>query len=323
MNTIRKKLEAKYIEQATEENIKNYQREAEPIKQKLLNINPRIEELYSKRERLQEMYVDGMKKEVYDKKKEEISDALKQIRAEEISYKNELKRIDAMINAQKVALSQQQKPITTADIIDVISGKRDGVSSMYPIQHARLKQKILAITDEKERYKIIHRQIKSIEIKTTNIRFPFKSGEKDVKAREIIMHTYIGKNGNEGLDYYMVISNGGSGPILIGFSPSEIDDDTPMLHDYDNNSDYYFEDLSVYYQQRYTDTSKKNRRNEKRSEVLSKVGNKITIKQISERYSVSANRIYYKIYKGLLPHEIIGGIIYVLPEDAESVFGPR
>ena len=126
--------EACYIEQASQEKIDGYKREAEKIEAKLANIQPRIEELNAKKERLREMYVDGMKKETYDKKSREITEKINAIKSEQIKYKDELKHVkDTIDNLNDIRLS---RPISVEDVEEFFSGKKGSIGSKYPIEHA-------------------------------------------------------------------------------------------------------------------------------------------------------------------------------------------
>lgn len=317
--------EAYYIEQASQEKIDSYKQEAENIEAKLANIQPRIDELNAKKERLREMYVDGMKKETYDKKSREISEKIKAIMSERIRYRDELKHIeDTIENLNEIRLS---RPISVEDIEDFFSGRKQSVVSKYPIEHEMLKYKIKQIKDDSERYKIIKRQIKSVEINPAKIRFPFGIGEKDVLAREVIVHsntlsfTQIRMGVTEGIDVFYTIPNGGDGPMILDIAPDEVDELLdPTFYCYKDNMNYYYNDIAPSILMiRYRDVPKKKKRNLKKERDLELIGDMLSLREVANRLNYNYTTLYGRINRGEIASVVISGKHYLHLEEVEAL----
>ena len=317
--------EAYYIEQASQEKIDGYKQEAKNIEAKLANIQPRIDELNAKKERLREMYVDGMKKETYDKKSREISEKIKAIMSERIRYRDELKHIeDTIENLNEIKLS---RPISIEDFEDFISGRKNCIKSDYPLEHEMLKYKIKQIKDDSERYKIIKRQIKSVEINPAKIRFPFGIGEKDVLAREVIVHsntlsfTQIRMGVTEGADVFYTIPNGGDGPMILDIAPDEVDELLdPTFYSYKDNMNYYYNDIAPsIFMIRYRDVPKKKRRNLKRERDLESIGDMLPLREIANRLNYNYITLYGRIKRGEVASVVINGKHYLHLEEVEAM----
>ena len=317
--------EACYIEQASQEKIDGYVKDAEVAQAKLDNIQPRIDKLNEKRERLREMYVDGMKKETYDKKNREITEEISKIKSEQIKYKDELKRLkDTIQNLNDIRLS---RPISVEDVEDFFSGKRGGISSSYPIEHEMLVYKIKQITDDAERKKIVKRQIKSAEVIPTMIRFPFGIGVRDIKAREVVIHSYIPSHDqkqigwDEGRDYFFVIPNGGSGPMILDIAPDEYTEGVdPTFYSYKDKQDYYFTDIkNEIFLMRYRDVPKKQKRNLKREKELEQIGDMLPLREVAKKFNYNYGTLYGRIGRGEIGSVVIGGKHYLHSEDVEAL----
>jgi len=318
--------EAYYREQDTKEAIQSYIRESERINSILKNIEPRIKENQGKIERLQEMYIDGLSKETYNRKKQLFIEERNNIKSEEIRYKDQLKHIQETINDLKDR--QLSQSLSISDVKDIMNGKIDSILNTYPIIHGENKRKISQITDDAERYKIIHRQIKSVEIVPSIIKYPFNSGEKEVKCKKIIVHTFLpteyGKElgKTEGKYYFYSIPNGGCGPLILDMSPEMIDEDTTMIYNCDKNIYEYCDEISgAIYLDRFRDIPKNKRRTEKNEMRIQNIGNKLSIKELMKKYGLTYGKVYTWIHNGKVPSEMIDGIYYVSPNDAEEVFG--
>lgn len=317
--------EACYIEQASQEKIDGYKREVEKIEAKLANIQPRIEELNAKKERLREMYVDGMRKETYDKKSREIAEKINAIKSEQIKYKDELKHVkDTIDNLNDIRLS---RPISVEDVEEFFSGKKGSIGSKYPIEHAMLTYKIKQITDDSERHKIIKRQIKSAEVIPTIIRFPFGIGIRDIKAREVIIHSYIPSHDqkqigwDEGRDCFYVIPNGGSGPMILDIAPDEYTEGVdPTFYSYGDNTNYYYTDIAPEILMiRYKDVPKKQKRNLKKEKDLELIGDMLPLREVAKRLSYNYGTLFGRIGRGEVKSVVINGKHYLHIEDVEEL----
>ena len=318
--------EACYIEQDTEEAIQSTIKDIERTNNILNNIQPRLNDNHSKIERLQEMYIDGLSKETYSRKKQELLEELNVIKSEEIKYKDELNHLNN--NLTELQERKAITPLSISDAMDIMNGKIDSILSTYPLIHEVVKGKIAREADDKKRSKIIHRQIKSVEIVNRKIKYPFKSGEKDVKSKMVIVHTYIPSSSEkenhktEGIIEYYTIPNGGYGPLIIELFPDLIDNDTPYLYDYELRDYLPFEEISDYiYLNRFHDVPKRKRRTKESIEKVKKIGDKLSISDIRKKYNLSYSSVYNHIHFGKIPSVMIGGVFYVDKDVAEKTFG--
>ena len=317
--------EACYIEQATQEKIDGYMKDAANIEAKLDNIQPRIDELNAKKERLREMYVDGMKKETYDKKSKEISDKINSIKSEQIKYRDELKHVrDTIDNLNDIRLS---RPISVEDVENFFDGKINGVASKYSIEHDMLVYKIKQVTDDAERQKIVKRQIKSAEVIPTIIRFPFGIGVKDVRVRKVVIHSYIPSydqkqlGWDEGLDFFFTIPNGGAGPMILDIAPDEYTEGVdPTFYSYDDDRNYYFTDIAPEILMiRYKDVPKKEKRNLKKEKDLELIGDMLPLTEVAKRLHYKYSTLYGRISRGEVGSVLISGKHYLRIEEVEAL----
>ncbi len=319
--------EAQYMEQATEDTINEYNRQIDKIKDKLHFIEPRLKELEAKKGRLHEVYIDGgISKDNYHRKLNELQISNNEIKSEEIGYRDELKRIGKMINQLKEL--EQSRPFSMSDLTNFFDGKVDKLQTSYPFIHSKNKLSIAQIKDDKVRYEIIHRQIKSIDIVPTKIRYPFRSGEKDVMCKKIIVHTFLpthyGKEigHTEGKYVFYSIPSGGYGPLIIDTTPEMIDEDTLRFYKYDEGEYDCGDEISdKIYLDRYRDNPKYKRRSAKSKQIIQDIGDKLSIRELMKKYHLSYGKIYDWIHKGKIHGEMINGVYYVSPIEAEEKFG--
>ena len=322
--------EVEYIESMTEENINALRKEAEDKKNLISNIQPRIEQLKQKKERLREMYIDGMSKDKYDKKNAAISAEMNEIKEEEIHYTDELAHINDTIKHLKNYKQLQYE--YNKQLVELVTRQREQID--VKDEHALLRKKISDITDDNERHKIIHRNIKSVEVIPRKVSFPFKIGRKDIDAKEIMIHTYRAEpymkqicDDVEGKYWYYVIpcgGFGGKGPLILDMSPDIVDEDTPMLYCYDDKTYYPYEEIQkVIYLDRFYDVTKRSKRAKEREEKKKVINGRLTISEISKKYGVSYVTVFNRIKKDKLKAELIYGQYFVFPQDAEMEFGTK
>lgn len=320
--------EVEYIEGMNEENITAFRKDAEILENKIANIQPRIDDLRKKRDRLREMYVDGLSKEAYDKKSALIVSEMNEIKAEELQFKDELthiyETIEQLGNYKKLRLEYYKQ------LVELVDKKRDRLTVRD--ERALLRKRISDITDDRERHKIIHRQISSVEVIPRKVSYPFQKGRRDINAKEIKVHTFranpIDKSllGNEGgLYWYMTIPSGGfggNGALILDMTPDEVDEDiSTMLYCYDTKTYYPFDEIQeCIYLDRFHDSTKRLKRAKEREEKKRVIDGRLTISEISKKYDISYVTVFNRIKEGRLKAELLYGQYYVLLKDAECLF---
>lgn len=314
--------EVEYIEKMTDDTINALKKEAEVLESKISNIQPRIDKIRVKRDRLREMYIDGMSKEAYDKKNASIFAEMNEIKAEEIKFKEELTHIYDSIEHFKNY--RQLRDEYQRQLTELVLGRREQID--VKDEHSILRMKIYSISDDKERHKIIHRQIKSVEVKPRRINFPFQIGRRDINAKEIMVHTYrkapfYGEG--EGICWFYVIpcgGFGGRGALILDMLPDFVEDDTStMLYCYDDNIYYPFDEIQeVIYLDRFHDNTKREKRAKAREEKKREINGRLTITEITKKYGISYTSTFNRIKEGKLKAEYIYGQYFVQPQDAEE-----
>ena len=308
------KREALQILYSNQKTIDEHEENAELIKTKLINIEPRIQKVTEKKERLREMYIEGMPKESYLKKSQQITEEINEIRKEEKQYKEELAHIEETINNLKTNLNILKPTIT----------HYEGGGFVYrnPTVEVRLdlERQIGEITDDAERKKIIKRHIKNVEIIPTTIRFPFNGGIKDTKSRKIIVHCHHLINGdvlkgreNDAAEVYFTIANGGKGlPIILNTHLPEFDDDTPLFYSYIDKQYYPFEDIApAIYEFRFVDLPKKEKRKKEQQKNIEVIGNRVALTKVPAITGVKYWKLYAMVKNGTLKSEMIAGKYYI------------
>ena len=320
--------EVEYIETMTEENINAFRNEAKVLESKITNIQPRIDDLRKKRDRLREMYIDGLSKEAYDRKSASIVAEMNEIKAEELQFKDELthiyESIEQLGNYKKLRLEYINQ------IHEVIEGERDTID--VEDERYLLRMRISNISDDKERHKIIHRQISSVEVIPRRVSYPFKIGRKDINAKEIIVHTFRSTpfqkelyGEEEGARWFYVIpcgGFGGQGALILDMIPGEVEDDTStMLYCYDDDKYYPFDEIQeAIYLDRFYDLTKRKKRAKEREEKKKVINGRLSISEISKKYGISYVTVFSRIKEGRLKAEFLYGQYFVYPQVAEEYF---
>lgn len=342
--------EALYRETAIEESIKRYKENVEQTKRKIASIQPRLDEVNKKKERLYDLYVEGdILREKYEEKKRDITSELDAIKAEETPLKNELKRLEETI----VHLNSIDR-LVAPDPIDVIeasltndwSDVEERSSSDYAYKHYDNIKKIKSTVQDKERYDIIHRQIKFVSINPIKIAIEDNNSQQQIKeGREIVVNTYLPYSSWDGDTeiVYLTISNKIYRVLDERINPYNypIDLYPELTGDlYSEDGELVHKSKSVMwasyvchsgeritieisdvtekiYLKRFRDETKVRRRTKIRQELESIVGDKIGFTQIVKMGELDYNREYKRIKRETIPFEMIGGKMYFTRENVK------
>lgn len=190
-------LETEYALKFAQKDIEKLKRKKEDLTQKLSNIGNILKKLDEKKERLRVMYVDGMSKEAYSKKKKEIDDEELQIKNNENEYKHEITHIENLIQHKLAEYNfsndDERADYIANNICDILDNTEN-------------------VVNDKVRYNIIHKHIKEVSIEDSSIMYKFNCYKepKETKARRITIQTYIGSDFN----YIFVPFDGKGGSIF-------------------------------------------------------------------------------------------------------------
>lgn len=311
------KREASLILCANQQDIDQNEQEAQILRTKLDNIKPRIQKEEQKKERLREMYVDGLSRQTYNKKNKEITEAIADIIKEEKQFKKELQHVEETIASIKAKMSLAKPYFHLFE-----NGGFEYYNPTVKIRMQLEMQLHSEITSDIERKKIIQRHIKEVEVIPTLVRFPFKNGVRDSRFRKIIVHCFsLPNEDNEKEVEYYTFGNAGKGlPLILDVQPDEIDENTPMLYSYLDNEYCPFEDIAPScFEIRFRDVPKKVRRDEEKQKNLELIGNRVSLRQASSTTGISYWKLFDWVKKGIISSQMIVGKYYVSLEELKTI----
>lgn len=278
-----KMLESQYIINSAQSDLDKLKRDKEILETKLSNVSSILDEIEEKKDKLREMYIDGLSKDRYDKRRKTLDDEAIDIRKKEVEYRKEKEHIEYLINsiisAYKLTKEEETDLITT-NIVSIL-------------------EELDNTKEDKIRSEIIHRHVKNVTVENITIEHKFNSFDeiRKTNARLISIESYL-----DGMYYYVYIPNEGlRGTMYTCNSNKEIISKT------------HYEYLN-----RYEDTSKKNRREKEKKEAYSPVQDYLRIEDVMKMGELKYNQVYGAIDRGLLKAQIIRHKCYIAPEDAKA-----
>lgn len=148
-----------------------YEEQIAILREKINAINPRLEDLESKRSRIIDSYIDGeITKEEKVKKSAELEEQRQSILKQNIEYTEKIDYYHSRIEDIKNLYSMEG-----LNAIDV----SENIHSLV-----KVREKIGSITNEEEKYRLVHKHIKSLMIEERTIIYALKSNQtKEAKAR--------------------------------------------------------------------------------------------------------------------------------------------
>lgn len=283
-------IETEYVLNSAQEDIDKLKGKKETLMTKSSNIKTQFIDVNTKRERLREMYVDGMSKETYTKKKNIIDEEEKRIRANENEYKNEITHIDNLIDNilshYSFTNDDEGADIITNNICDIM----DSIES---------------VEDDKIIYDIIHKHIKEIIIENSTTMYKFSKYKelKETRAKKITIRTYIGSDW-----HYCFIPFDGKGGTMLTC---------------DSNFNIIHKEQMIYLK-RFVDSKKKEKRQKEKEKQ-----HKLKTKKLEERKSkglltlgeaaavskIGYATLWYAVKDGRLHSTIVNNTKYLTTEE--------
>ena len=195
-----KTYETRFIMQSAKQKLEECQKKAAILQQKLGTIPSLLSELEDRKNRLYEAYVDGMRKELYNKKKQALTAEEKEIHKTEAEYREQLNQIREVENE----ITNRMNSIYGLD--------RKARSRQLNSDSLAIRKRVNEITDDEERSKIIHKHIEKVVIDETTIKYKFAKypEEKDVPAKVIYVYPYTQRN-----EVFYFVPNDGKGGIML------------------------------------------------------------------------------------------------------------
>ena len=188
--------EVEYILNLAAEDKAKYQERIKVLDEKLSFIDARLEEQDNKKSRVVESYIDGhISKEIRDTKFKIIDNERKKILKEQASFINEKEHL--------VSLLMNLDSRFNLDEVDTIVTELDKI--------IKLKELISNISDDKERFDIIHRHIRKVTIENRVIDYNFKVRKTKTARTKFITVTFY--NGVERF-FHSLSFDGGQRVVL-------------------------------------------------------------------------------------------------------------
>ena len=294
--------EATAISEATESTLHGLEQRYKNTSKKLENIPILRKEITNKIERNEDVYIERGDKERYIKKRQELQKELRELEKQEVQFKQDIDEINRLIEECKRNL-----------------GVKDSVKDKV-ISTMNIFNQVKTITDDKERYNIIHRQVNKVTVEETkyNYKFGIHPNGKDAKARLITiypkhLHT---------IERFMYIPFNGKGGTMLsqkrkyskkekGFSLVENE----------------FVPFPFNYMERVVDRKKISRRTKESEERDSmqrlertkmRDNGYISMPEMQEAIQLSYSTIYNYIKKEKLHGEKVGGVWFVKKKEFEE-----
>ena len=335
--------EAQFRESALEDRIKHYTDLADTLKKKIKSVEPRLAEMEGKKNRLQDLYIEGgMKKERYDGKLRLIDLEIDSIKSDKKSMEIELKKMESTLKDLKsiqVITAPDSNEIFDMATTDDYEKVNEIFSTDYAHQHFNNMKPIRSIESDAERSEIVHKQVESIDINPIEV----ESKGKKYKAKEIVVHTFLPyPDGSNEITYLTVgnkIYRSMEGVEPINYPPElypefwlfeDIEEGNGETYgegkfeyfkftDYrDIDGDWSFADVTdKIYLRRFVDETKSRRRTAKHQELKIRIGDKIGFTEIVKKGNLNYNREYKRVKLESIPFEMIGGKMYFTRADVE------
>ena len=183
--------EVEYILNLAAEDKAKYQERIRILDEKLSYIVTRLKEQDNKKSRVVESYIDGhISKEVRDTKFKIIDDERRKILKEQASYNNEKEHL--------ISLLMNLDSRFYLDEVDTIVTELERI--------IKLKEHISNITDDKERYDIIHRHIRKVTVENRVIDYTFKVRKSKTARTKFISVSFY--NGDERFFHFLSFDGG-------------------------------------------------------------------------------------------------------------------
>ena len=298
-----KDLEANFIIHSSKEQLEECENAKAVLETKLANIESRRGLVDDKMDALLDALAEGMKKDRFRIRKAALMAERKEIDSDEANYKEQILKYEELISG----LRRQMGNNIDLDTEEGIESFLDDADDVW--------NRVVSITDDTERSKIIHKHIEKITIEATTINYKFNNCPegKEVHAKEIKVYVYTEKKPRV---FFFVPFNGKGGVMLKGLGTGwlKVGDISMAL----------YEEFPMEYLPRIVDEGKKRRREVERTrrenikslgtEELRKQGY-ITMNEMREDSKLSYSTIYNAIKEGKMEGKNMYKTWYVKKKD--------
>lgn len=344
-----KREEANFILQASEERKAVFKKKIEEKQEKANNIPSEIEKVNAEISKLALRNAEGYISDETFEEKVAIKNRIKgELIDKKLTYQKEIEELEKAIEKIDSSLTNygvNVKPINgAASWLDVVSERTKQFNELYST--------VGEITSDSERYEIIHRVIEWVRVTNESIRYKYKVGWRDTRAKKIVIGTPNwnldeGKNGLLPKEYtvYYLPFNGKDKGIIIDVNDyisrsanndnTVVDDDGKVIghtvqyswvYDYMKTSEAQFEDeeaphsvsiIDVPYLNRFTDYGKNKRHEQEKEEAYRPVKDYLRIEDVMSRANVTYGQVYSAIKNGTIKAKVVRHKCFIAPNEAE------
>ena len=182
------------------------------LNEKIAAVDPRLDDIASKRERIVEAYIEGsISKETKQKKFEELDEQKLNILRQKVEY-------------------EQKKEYTQSRIDDIlkiyavsVSNAEDVADNMVSVDN--IKDKLEKSVTDEEKFRIVHKHIQQVTIEKSIITYKFnEKKEKEAAAKFVTFNLYDGTEQY----YYFLSTDGKGGHWIVSNSDRDVCDDVQL-----------------------------------------------------------------------------------------------
>lgn len=341
-----KREEAHFILHASGERKEALKKKKEEFQKKIDTIPLEIERISAEISKLALRNAEGyLSDDIFEDRVALKNEGKRQLIDNKISYQKKIEEIDKAIEKIDASLSNYGVHVkhvnSTAKLLDRFSMLAEQFNEVY--------KTICNITDDAERNEIIHRVIEWVTVTNVKIKYKYKIGWRETRAKKIVIGTPFwnlyektkGMLPKEYTVYYLPFNGKDKGLILDisdGIQQSESDvtnDDGQVIghtvdyewvKDYCNASEAQYENddaphrvniINIPYLNRFTDYGKNKRHEREKEEAYKPVSGYLRIEDVMSMGNLKAGKVYDAIYKGTLKAQIIRHKCFIAPDDAE------
>ena len=193
-------MEATFIMNKAAQKMSECQKEREILLQKLDAIPALLNDIEVRRDYLLDALAEGMKKEKYHYRKEQLDKEERKIKAQATEYRVQIQHYDTLIDEVQKSLD-----------VDFDFSVDDNIDRFVD-RSEEIHRRVASITDDKERYEIIHKHIKKVTVEKTTMIWTFGIAPegKETHAKKIMIYPYA----YNPLEFYFIPFDGKGGTML-------------------------------------------------------------------------------------------------------------
>ena len=344
-----KREEAGFILAASNEQIEKYKKEISDCIIKKNEIPIQIGKIKADIEKLALRNAEGhISDDTFDKKVAEKNKEKNELLNKILSYQKRIEELKKAI----AKIEKNQKEYGVKDKNRLWSDLWKENSNGFTKQYNEIYNHLCGINNDAERYEIIHRMIEKVRVSNEIIRYRYKIGWKNTKAKRIDItmvnwQAYIYKDGWEPRKriycvYYLPFNGKDYGLFLESDMMRSVDaflikDGVAdfigydfcweWLKDYSKSSEAQFEYqkmpekvriIDIPYLNRYTDSGKNKRRAREKEETYKPVEGYLRMEDVMKICGLNYNQVYSAIRNGELIAQMIKHKFFISPQDAND-----